>query len=213
MDAHQRGEIIEYARKVIIQSGVKSLRMDDIAQATRVSKRTLYEEFGDKEELIFLAAQKHFDSFDQKNLEAAKETPNILIAMLVIMEEIRKNAEVNWQLRKAIKFFYPNVHNRLWLDKADQKREIVFESLTKAIRAGLIRDNINIDLTLNIFTYIAVGISENNEMLTIPDGVSINTAFQQVLVSYIRGISTIKGVEVIDEFIKTRDNQSINKSN
>lgn len=42
--------------------GIKSVRMDDIAQHLGVSKRTLYELFGDKEGLLYLAMERSTSS-------------------------------------------------------------------------------------------------------------------------------------------------------
>ena len=50
----QRDYIIDRATQMFVSQGIKSVRMDDIAQSLGVSKRTLYEMFGDKEELIYL---------------------------------------------------------------------------------------------------------------------------------------------------------------
>ncbi len=206
MDTQQRAEVTAYARKVIIQMGVKALRMDDIAQATRTSKRTLYEVFGDKEELLFEAIKEHFDSFDQNNLKAVEGAPNVLIAVIIIMEEIRKNSEVNWHLRSSLKKFYPSLVNRLWQHNADIKRKTVADTISLGIRQGLIRKDINIALTMNVFSYIAIGISENNEIIEIPKDTDIHVAFHEVLISYLRGICTLKGVQVIDEYIKQQEN-------
>lgn len=205
MDAQQRAEVIAYARKTIVQMGIKSLRMDDVAQATHTSKRTLYETFGDKEELLFLAVKAHFDEFEMSNAETAKDAPNILIAMLIIVEEIRKNAEVNWQLRSTLKRFYPKINNRLWYDKADVKRRIVATSIQNGIDQGYIDSRINIALTMSMFSYIAIGISENNEMIEMPKEININDAFQEVLINYMRGISTIKGVLAIDDYLASKN--------
>ncbi|MFI3316782.1 MAG: TetR/AcrR family transcriptional regulator [Rikenellaceae bacterium] len=205
MDAQQRAEVIAYARKTIVQTGIKSLRMDDVAQATHTSKRTLYETFGDKEELLFLAVKAHFDKFEMNNAETAKDAPNILIAMLIVVEEIRKNAEVNWQLRSTLKRFYPKINERLWYDKADLKRKIVAMSIQEGINQGYIDSRINITLTMNMFSYIAIGITDDNEMIEIPKEININDAFQEVLINYMRGISTIKGVKAIDDYLASKN--------
>ncbi len=205
MDNHQKSQIIEYARQTIAQTGVKSLRMDDVAQATHTSKRTLYETFGDKEELLFMAVRSHFDAFDKSNLEAAKDADNILIAMLIVMEEIRKHAEINWQIRSSLKKFYPKINQRLWSDKADIKRKIIADSIQDGINQGYIDSRINIALTMNMFTYMAIGITENNDMIEIPKNLNVEDAFQEVLINYMRGISTIKGIQAIDEHIKRED--------
>ena len=49
----QKERIIEQAMHMFVSQGIKSVRMDDIAQQLRVSKRTLYELFGDKEGYIY----------------------------------------------------------------------------------------------------------------------------------------------------------------
>ena len=74
----QKERIIEQAMHMFVSQGIKSVRMDDIAQQLGVSKRTLYELFGDKEGLfsalvapvagalkeMFLDIQERFHNFD-----------------------------------------------------------------------------------------------------------------------------------------------------
>ncbi len=206
MEAQQKSEVIAIARELIVAQGVKALRMDDVARTAHVSKRTLYEEFGDKEELIFLAVRWHFDMFDYSNYKAAENAPNILIAILIVMEEIRKNAEVNWQIRRSLRQLYPKVNKRIWSDKADIKRKFMINSIKIGIEDGYIDKRINIDLTINMFSYIAIGITENNDMINIPIEMTINDAFQEVLINHIRGISTVKGIEAIDEYLAKQKN-------
>ena len=55
MEPTQKDRIIEEAMRMFVQQGIKSVRMDDIARSLGVSKRTLYEQFGDKEELLALS--------------------------------------------------------------------------------------------------------------------------------------------------------------
>ena len=48
----QKERIIEQAMQMFVAQGIRSVRMDDIAQQLGVSKRALYELFGDKEGLL-----------------------------------------------------------------------------------------------------------------------------------------------------------------
>ncbi|MFI3323559.1 MAG: TetR/AcrR family transcriptional regulator [Rikenellaceae bacterium] len=201
MDIQQRADVISHTRKMILRMGVKALRMDDVAQATHISKRTLYETFGDKEELLFLAVKEHFDVFESNNAKAATDAPNILVAMLIIMDEIRENAEINWQIRNSLRRFYPNIANRLLSDQSDEKRKVVAQSIKIGVKQGYIMSHINIELTMNMFSYIALGVSENNEMISIPKEMHVEDAFHEVLTNYMRGISTAKGIAAIDEYL------------
>ena len=64
----QKERIIEQAMHMFVSQGIKSVRMDDIAQQLGVSKRTLYELFGDKEGLLYLAMDRYFE---KKRIERA----------------------------------------------------------------------------------------------------------------------------------------------
>ena len=55
----QKERIIEQAMHMFVSQGIKSVRMDDIAQQLGVSKRTLYELFGDKEGLLYPVSYTH----------------------------------------------------------------------------------------------------------------------------------------------------------
>ena len=56
----QRERIIEHAMEMFATQGIKSVRMDDIASQLGMSKRTLYELFGDKEELLYLSISRRY---------------------------------------------------------------------------------------------------------------------------------------------------------
>ena len=44
--------VITEATRMFSEMGIKSVRMDDIAVACGISKRTLYENFADREDLV-----------------------------------------------------------------------------------------------------------------------------------------------------------------
>ncbi len=199
MDSKQRDEVIIQARQMILDLGIKSFRMDDLAQAAHISKRTLYEEFGDKEELLFQAVKFHFDTFFEENSRKAQKGSNVLESILIIMGEIRKNSHINWQLRNALLKFYPTILNRINIDKAEVRYRIIVATIELGQRQGLIRKSINISLAISALSYIAMGISYNNTSITIPEGVTSDQAFEEILLYVLRGISTAKGVEVIDK--------------
>ena len=78
----QRELIVEQAAKMFVNQGVKAVRMDDIAHELSISKRTLYELFGDKEELLYLCI-KHFIEVGRARREKQiKEIDNDLEVML-----------------------------------------------------------------------------------------------------------------------------------
>ena len=45
-------KIVKYASKAFAQRGIRQVKMDELASEMSISKRTLYELFGDKESLL-----------------------------------------------------------------------------------------------------------------------------------------------------------------
>ena len=61
-----RDRIIAESTDLFVRYGVKSVRMDDIASRLGVSKRTIYELFGDRESLIQTCVEHFYDRQERR---------------------------------------------------------------------------------------------------------------------------------------------------
>ena len=95
MTPPQKGRIIDQAMQMFVSQGIKSVRMDDIAQQLGVSKRTLYEMFGDKEGLLYLAMERYSERNRQRWNELTADAHDVLEAMFMVLGEVMDNAEVS----------------------------------------------------------------------------------------------------------------------
>lgn len=95
MTPPQKERIIDQAMHMFVSQGIKSVRMDDIAQQLGVSKRTLYEMFGDKEGLLYLAMERYSERNRQRWNELTADARNVLEAMFMVLGEVMDNAEVS----------------------------------------------------------------------------------------------------------------------
>lgn len=100
-----RDKIIAYAMKEFYQRGVKAVKMDEISQGLHVSKRTVYEIFGDKEELL-IAGMKQQQEESRRELEVYARTlaHNVIdIISFVYKNQMRRNQDVGV-------VFYEEIH-------------------------------------------------------------------------------------------------------
>lgn len=92
-----REEIIRTTQELIARNGIRAVRVDEIAQTLGISKRTLYEMFADKDELIsacldFMSHQQrqHISSYRKRragnSLQRALRLANEYIANLYMVE-------------------------------------------------------------------------------------------------------------------------------
>lgn len=73
--------------------------------------------------------------------------------------------------------------------------------LEQGIEAGLFVNNFNIDLSISVLYYTASAIVTRRELM-LPDGMSEREAFVQIISNFFRGISTAKGLQLIDDNLK-----------
>ena len=59
MEINER--IIEAANSLFMKYGARSVTMDDIARELSVSKKTIYQYYTDKDEIVTLVSQAHID--------------------------------------------------------------------------------------------------------------------------------------------------------
>ena len=102
-----KDRIVAESTNLFVRNGVKSVRMDDIASRLGVSKRTIYELFGDRESLIVECVRHFYASQDEKHDRRVASARN------VIEEFIQRGQErLKGSLKKGIDegLFFPELN-------------------------------------------------------------------------------------------------------
>lgn len=206
-----RDHIIDQAMEMFAAQGIKAVRMDDIACTLGVSKRTLYEQFGDKEGLLLLAMNRYFERLQQRYAELAASARNVLEEMFMVLGEVMASSEVTNRMATNLKKFYPAVHDKLASEFMRKRAEELRLRLEKGISEGLFVRSINIELAISVLYYTASAIVRRD--LVIPKGMSEREAFVQIVSNFFRGISTARGAELIDDYLTRYQLSTDNKEN
>lgn len=198
----QKDYIIERAAQMFVSQGIKSVRMDDIAQSLGVSKRTLYELFGDKEELLYLCLSWYLNVQHEEIVKVCAKADNNLEAVLIGFFEMTQYSETNNRIMTNLRKFYPTVFDRIHSCSGDGGTLRLKTSIQKCVNDGYLDGNFNIDLAITLLYYTAVGVIVRKDIV-FPEGVSVREAFVQVVICFFRGIATEKGLRVIDDFYRS----------
>lgn len=195
--------ITEKALELFTQKGIKDVKMDDIASILSMSKRTIYEQFADKEQLLLEALKLHNKRMRDKTREKirkAKHVLDIVLTMYTMYFESIKSVN--------IKFFkelerYPKICKRN--TERDQKNDKKFLAwMEMGRRQGLFREDANFEILLYILRrdlqaiFTANMKDEKNELSKYtPDELG-----RTLILFYLRGISTPRGQEIIEEYMR-----------
>lgn len=139
-DANIKDKILNGTEQLFMRYGVRSISMDDIARHLSVSKKTLYQHFADKDDLVLSITrnllQTNYQECEAIRLAATnpvEELARISVWMKKSMEEI--NPTMLFDLQK----FHPKAWST-WLDfKTKLIREEVIPNLIAGMEAGYIR--------------------------------------------------------------------------
>jgi TetR/AcrR family transcriptional regulator, cholesterol catabolism regulator len=148
----KKKDILEQAHKLFMRNGIKAITMDDIASHLRISKKTLYEHFTDKNDVVehmvaFVTKQNTscIDGICKHGLNAIDEQYEI--ASFV--------ANMVSQMHPSIHFDIEKYHPKAWQILNEVKRSHVFDCLmknmNKGIKEGFYRDDIHPEVIARIY--------------------------------------------------------------
>lgn len=199
----QKEKVVAHVAGMIQTLGVKSVRMDDVAQSMGMSKRTLYEMFDDKEDLLFDALKYLLEQRPRELLKDVKDYNNSLELLFKCSSVLMSGGlltDAGRRMAANIKKFYPDIYDRVRRYHAECAISSLQKVLEQSCAEGYIDPTVDIELMIRLFfSIMSTAVYDNS--LVIPEEVSREEAYGALFVNFFRGISTPKGIEVIDQML------------
>ena len=196
-----REQIIKRASEMIVELGIKSLRVDDLAQDLAMSKRTLYEIFADKQELLYHSIKYLFNQEAEQVLASVDTKSGGIPSLFEIFDLMAQRGNVRQRIMENLRKFYPELFERIMTENRDYGLALLRARLNQLIEEGLVSEKVNVDLSVTMFYYTSMGLMRRQGQLILPEGVTEADAFRYTIVNFFRGIATLKGVGQIDEYL------------
>lgn len=196
--AEQKDRILAYAIENFSRNGIRNVKMDDIASDLGISKRTLYQLFKDKENLLVECFKYSEKRSAELYSELTESTDNILELytkwLKMRIDEIRSvNPQFFSDLNK-----YSRVQ-KYFRDVSAMKSKEGLKFINMGIAQGLFRNDINYNVLLRISEITAESIMRNELYLEY----SYDDLFGSASIMSVRGICTKKGYDLLDQYIES----------
>lgn len=195
----QTERIIEGSLELFLQAGIKSVTMDDIAKHLGMSKKTIYQVFKDKNELVIALIKKRLDDDEKDMAEIIGKSSNVIEEMINMMkcsEEIfsRANPIVIHDLQKY--------HPEAWKEFQNFKSEVIVRTLEELLIKGIAQGYIRPDIDVKVIARMRVMQVEMgfNTSIFPANEFNIWKVQQQLLEHFNFGICTLKGYKLLDEY-------------
>lgn len=191
--------IMETAMKLFAEHGIKAVKMDDIAQRMGISKRTLYEVYQDKEELLYQSIVK-YDRQKRSYIEEYASQGHHVID--VIVEAYRMKVS---EMHTVNPLFYEDIMKypkvELYIKKEHERtREGFLRFMQCGVDEGCLRPDVNYKLVPYMLDAIGKHVM-NTQLLK---EYSVSELFNNMFLVTLRGLCTVKGLQLLEEALAAK---------
>tara|TARA_B100000902_G_scaffold376518_1_gene407679 strand:- start:1218 stop:1829 length:612 start_codon:yes stop_codon:yes gene_type:complete len=194
-------KIILKALNLFLSLGFKSVTMDDLAQSMSISKKTIYQFFKNKNQLISSCTESIQKQLVETFKEIRKNADNPIVELFEMKKEAMKilgntEASPQFQLQK----FYPEIYEEIKNREFNLFKDNIQESLKRGIKSEYFRKEINIDFVTRIYLNGMRGVRDIN--LFPLNEFKVDEVIEDFIEYHLRAISTKKGLSLLNKIYK-----------
>ena len=190
--------ILSHVSKLYHRYGIKSVTMDDVAHHLCISKKTLYEYFQDKKDLVTKVLDAEHSGNCMVFEEIMKRKLNAIEELFEMYKSIKKmiqdyNQSMDYDIRK----YYPDLYTRV---REARRSAMVGNSLInmkKGKKEGLYRKDLNEDILARLHMFRIENLADNELFST--DELNSFEVFHELFVYHLQGIMSSKGRDFFEK--------------
>ncbi len=164
-----KDKILEGAHSLFIQYGVRSVSMDDVARALSMSKKTLYQHFSNKDDLVTEAVRLHMEREAKEFDDIHEEADNAIAELFLISRCMREHVlNLNPSLLYDLQKYHANAWELFQQFKKEYLMGQISRNLDRGIQEGFYRKEINAKV-LAMYRVESVQLIFNDQLFPRPE--------------------------------------------
>ena len=191
-----REKIVDVAMVLFLKRGVRLVRMDDVAHEMGISKRTIYELYEKKEDLLYEVVVKHFN---QRQTVMADVVTRCKDVMEILLEVYHRKVT---DFKNTNPLFFSEMIRYPQLQKFLNEQNLVMRQHSldfyhRGVKEGYFRADVNYDMASLLFDVMGEYIMEKE----LYRQYSIEEIFKNIVFVSLRGMCTERGIQAIDRML------------
>jgi len=193
-----KDKIILNASDLFLTYGFKSVTMDDISNKMGISKKTIYQHFSNKTDLVEATTMSLFQIISE-GIDHICALENCPIEEIYDIKHLKdEKSSPQYQLQK----YYPQICSTLKEKQFNVMHNCVLKNLERGISLDLYRDSIQPEFIARIY-FSGMNAIKDKDLFS-NDMFAMKTLMANYLEYHLRGISTQKGIEKLNKIIKKK---------
>lgn len=191
--------ILLKSEELFMQYGIRSVSMDDIANSLGMSKKTLYQYFADKDELVEGVVDRHINGIEGDCINCRHDAVDAIHEIFITMERIMEEfSNMNPMLLYDLEKFHFRAFRRFKEHKDKFLLQVIRDNIEWGIKDELYRDEINIDI-LSKYRIESMMIPFNVAVFP-PGKYNLGETSQIIIENFTYGLATVKGHKLIQKY-------------
>ncbi|HOZ85151.1 MAG TPA: TetR/AcrR family transcriptional regulator [Niabella sp.] len=200
--------IREKAKELFMHYGIQRVSMSDIANANGISKKTLYQQYPDKENLVVEAIDVIIQGSNYSCECSRQNADNAIHESFLAVDDVTELLKkLNPVLLIDMQRYYPSAYKRFMDYKQQFLYNYIKSNLEWGIQDGLYRADINVKM-ISLFRIETIGIPFQKEFLD-KAKLDLATVQKELFLFFLHGLATPKGIKHINKYNNQRAKQNI----
>lgn len=201
----QKQQILVTALELFKKYGIKSVSIEDISHEMSMSKKTFYQYFQSKEELIeavlnYMTEYSQHAAQDYMRGKSTLDCIKLLMDMHKKVSEVHKEPVMGYDLRK----YYPQLYKKYMHNLHTGTKNIIEQHLHKGIEEGIYRSDLDVEMCAIMYSMIQQAyIRDEEEIRT----VNPKRMMQFIMESFFRSIISKEGIQQAKELLNKKTNK------
>jgi AcrR family transcriptional regulator len=203
-----KDRILAGAAHLFFAYGIRNVSMDDIAKHIGMSKKTIYQYFADKEELVYEFMQVGMVEQMREMRETAANSDNVIEELYLAMVKTREMfSKVNPLLLFELKKYHPKAWELFNHCKEGEMQEHIIKTMQKGMKEGVFRANIDVEI-LSRMRLELVQMALDPKVFPSPQFNFLEVNLQ-LFEHFIYGIITLKGLNLLNLYKKQNNEANV----
>ncbi len=191
--------IILGGEELFFKAGIKSVTMDDIAKHLGMSKKTIYQFFKDKNELVMALVKMKLKEDEDQMCSIISKSGNVIEEMINMM---KCSEEIFSRINPIVIHDLQKYHPDAWKQFQNFKSGVIVHTLEELLSKGIKQGYIRPDIDVKIIAMMRVNQVEMGFNTSVFPVAEFNTwkVQQQFLEHFNYGICTLKGYKLLNQY-------------
>ena len=193
--------ILSESLRLFKKNGIRSVSMDDISKELGMSKKTIYQYFANKSELV----EKVLDAMHEKERIPCLDEDTSNMNAIDILLAVSRNVSIQLKDMNPINAYelqkyYPVIYREFIIRKRDHVFEQVKQNFEQGIAEGIYRNDLDVVLVARLYIQKLVDVHDPESLSSVNFG--FEKVFQVMFDNHIRGMANAEGLAYYEQQIK-----------